>query len=94
MTASIISLQGRRSATAPAIESDLPLSLEIGKAMLELWQRHDELLAIIEVLRQHDPVARARFGPLMTNLETTVSQALLEVGLLIRQAERLHASLP
>jgi hypothetical protein len=93
MTANIISLQDRRSAAAPMAASEPPLSTMIGETTLELWRRHDELLAIIEVLRQPDPAARTRFGPLMVSLETTVGQALVEVGLLIRQAERLNASL-
>lgn len=93
MTANIISLQDRRSKAASMAGFEPPLSTTIGETTLELWRRHDELLAIVEVLRQPDPAARARFGPLIVSLEVTVCQALLEVGLLIRQAERLHASL-
>lgn len=94
MSAIIISLQEQRCRSAPEAAADAPLSALIAEATLELWRRHDDLLAVIERLREPALEAHTRFGPLAASLQSTAMQALVEVGLLIRQAEQVSARIP
>ncbi|MCJ2011764.1 hypothetical protein [Methylobacterium sp. J-076] len=93
MSATIISLQERQASAAIAAGIGLPSSTAIEAATLELWRRHDELLSVLEGLRQPDLEVHTLFAPQIACLEATVVRTIAEVGLLIRRAERLSAGL-
>ncbi|MCJ2023853.1 hypothetical protein [Methylobacterium sp. J-067] len=89
MTATIIFLKAQQpQLTAISELEELP-SPNLGAALLELWRRRDELLAVIEGLRRPSLATHARFGPLVASLEALAVQGLVEVDLLIREVEQM-----